>query len=141
MTLENWGAWRGGAVTAQLGGKRQLAWSLYQNDLFIVTCVPFHCDIGSCVHVVLRRKPSWLHSADLASDAPQDLKDAHRLANSSPSWSEKQRIKDELIGPERLAVEVFPPRSELVDQADAYHLWVLPEGFTLPFGVEETTDV
>lgn len=50
-------------------------------------------------------------------------------------WSDLQRIKDELISPERVAVEVFPPRSQLVDDANCRHLWILPEGFTLPFGL------
>lgn len=51
------------------------------------------------------------------------------------SWSDLQRIKDELCGPERVAVEVFPPQSQLVDDAPIRHLWVLPEGFDLPFGL------
>lgn len=50
-------------------------------------------------------------------------------------WAELQRIKDELCGPERVAVEVFPPQSHLVDDANCRHLWVLPEGFALPFGL------
>lgn len=55
--------------------------------------------------------------------------------NTSISWAEKQRIKDELVGPERVAVEVFPARSRLIDHANMYHLWVLPEGFELPFAL------
>lgn len=51
------------------------------------------------------------------------------------AWAEKQRIKDELVGAERVAVEVFPARSRLVDSAPMYHLWVLPEGYELPFGL------
>ena len=51
------------------------------------------------------------------------------------SWADLQRIKNEIVGPERVAVEVFPPESELVDEMNAYHLWVLPEGFKLPFRV------
>lgn len=50
-------------------------------------------------------------------------------------WADKQRIKDELIGVERVAVEVYPARADLVDDANMYHLWVLPAGFTLPFGL------
>lgn len=48
-------------------------------------------------------------------------------------WSTLQRIKNELAGPERTAVEVFPAVSQLVDSANMYHLWVLPEGMQLPF--------
>ena len=53
------------------------------------------------------------------------------------SWADMQRIKNELVGPERIAVEVFPPASELVDQANIAHVWVMPEGFTLPFSLKE----
>lgn len=49
------------------------------------------------------------------------------------AWRDLQRIKNELVGPERLAVEVFPPESELVDSANMAHLWVYPEGYALPF--------
>ncbi len=49
------------------------------------------------------------------------------------SWADMQRIKNELRGPERVAVEVYPPQSELVDEANIYHLWVFPEGYRLPF--------
>ena len=52
-----------------------------------------------------------------------------------PTWSERQRIKNELLGRQRVAVEVFPGMSDLIDEAEAYHLWLLPEGFTLPFGL------
>jgi hypothetical protein len=49
-------------------------------------------------------------------------------------WREKQRIKNELIGPEREACEIFPAESRLVDTANQYHLWVLPKGTAFPFG-------
>lgn len=55
-------------------------------------------------------------------------------------WRHHQAIKNEAAGPERLAIEVFPPESHLVDEANEYHLWVLPPGsedgfpFLLPAG-------
>jgi hypothetical protein len=52
------------------------------------------------------------------------------------SWSDMQRIKNELMGPERVAVEVFPPVSQLVDNANIAHLWVMPDGFSLPFSLK-----
>lgn len=51
------------------------------------------------------------------------------------TWAEKQRIKDELIGPHRTAIEVYPAAADLVDDAPIYHLWVLPEAVRLPFGL------
>ena len=45
------------------------------------------------------------------------------------------RIRDELIGPQFEAVEIYPPRSDEVDTANQYHLWVfLDRDFRLPFG-------
>jgi hypothetical protein len=50
-------------------------------------------------------------------------------------WRDKQRIKNELFGTERTAIEVFPKESRLVDAANLYHIWVLPVGLELPFGL------
>lgn len=50
-------------------------------------------------------------------------------------WSDLQRVKDEVAGADRLAIEVFPPADQLVDDANMFHLWVLPRGFVLPFGL------
>jgi hypothetical protein len=56
--------------------------------------------------------------------------------NNDIPWSEKQRIKNEIFGPERVAVEVFPKESELVDATNMYHLWILPKGMQLPFKID-----
>lgn len=55
------------------------------------------------------------------------------LSETRPTWPEMQRIKDELAGEETTAVEVYPPRGEIVDGANMYHLWVLAD--PLPFGL------
>lgn len=49
------------------------------------------------------------------------------LSAIRPSWWEMQRIKDELAGKGCTAVEVYPPADEVVDDADMFHIWVLPE--------------
>jgi hypothetical protein len=49
-------------------------------------------------------------------------------------WRHFQAIKNEVAGVEREAIEVFPPESLLVDSANEYHLWVLPEGAWSPLG-------
>lgn len=59
------------------------------------------------------------------------------VLNTDIPWAEKQRIKNELFGEERAAVEVFPAVSELVDEANMYHLWVFEKGFKLPFTLKE----
>lgn len=52
-------------------------------------------------------------------------------------WRDLQRIKNELVGPENEAMELYPAESRLTDDANQYHLWVFedarqraPCGFT-----------
>ena len=55
-------------------------------------------------------------------------------------WNVLQGIKNEIVGPEYEAVELFPAQSRLMNQECAYHLWVLaPDAATtkpprLPIG-------
>lgn len=50
-------------------------------------------------------------------------------------WRDLQRIKNELAGPHREAVELFPNEGRLTDESDQFHLWVLCEdGLRFPFG-------
>jgi hypothetical protein len=42
-------------------------------------------------------------------------------------WSELQRLKNHFLGEEVVAVEFYPKASKLVDLANVYWLWVLPE--------------
>lgn len=51
------------------------------------------------------------------------------------NWRHLQRIKDEILGPEMEAVELYPANSRLADSANQYHLWGVPDsGFRFPFG-------
>ena len=51
-------------------------------------------------------------------------------------WSELQRIKNELVGPEHQGVEFYPPESLLQDGENSYHLWVFKSADArLPFGL------
>ncbi len=59
------------------------------------------------------------------------------LSGQRPTWPEMQRIKDELAGPEATAIEVYPPRDQVVDEADMFHIWVLRG--RLPFGLHLDT--
>lgn len=50
-------------------------------------------------------------------------------------WDTLQAIKNEIIGAEFEAVEVFPAESRLVNMGNERHLWVfLDENYRLPFG-------
>ena len=49
-----------------------------------------------------------------------------RRSDSAPiySWSDLFRIKNEIFGEEAEAVQMFPKKSELVDEANLYWIWV-----------------
>lgn len=49
-------------------------------------------------------------------------------------WRAFQRIKNELCGESREAIEIYPPEEHLVDEANQFHLWVMPEGMVSPVG-------
>lgn len=51
-------------------------------------------------------------------------------------WRVFQAIKNDVLGPEVEAVELFPAESRLADSVNQYHLWALPEGQSFPFGFE-----
>lgn len=85
----------------------------YSNGQYAVMTRTIQTDWGEVIHACIRNIDS--------TDIP---------------WAEKQRIKNELFGSERTAIEVFPKESELVDEANMYHLWVLPKDVELPFGLK-----
>lgn len=55
------------------------------------------------------------------------------LARPIHNWHDFQRIKNELFGEEFEAIELYPKQSQLVDDANIYHLWILPQGYQSPF--------
>ena len=60
-----------------------------------------------------------------------------RDGDTCSNWRHFQQIKNELVGPECEGVELFPAESRLVDTANQYHLWVMPNTrYRFPFGYE-----
>lgn len=51
-------------------------------------------------------------------------------------WREFQKIKNEILGPEEEAVEIYPAESRLVDTANQYFLWCM-KGKRAPVGFVE----
>ena len=52
-------------------------------------------------------------------------------------WRDLQRIKNELLGDDIEAAELYPAEERRVDTANQYHLWALPKGMAFPFGFWE----
>jgi hypothetical protein len=53
--------------------------------------------------------------------------------NPMHDWRDMQRIKNEILGEEEEAMELYPAESRLIDTANQYHLWSFPER-RAPFG-------
>lgn len=82
----------------------------FMNDLYSVQVYRVRTAMGQVLHLIVRAQ----HGGE-------------------PPWRDLQRIKDELVGETHYAVQVYPRKADIVDQADLYHLWVLPD--ELPFGL------
>lgn len=52
-------------------------------------------------------------------------------------WRDLQRIKNEVVGEEYEAIELYPAESRRVDTSNQYHLWVFKDKFTIPIGFLE----
>ena len=70
-------------------------------------------------------------------DGSMHLSFKRRDRSAMRDWRHFQAIKNEVAGPEREAIEIFPPESELMDAANEYHLWVLPPDQASPLGLAE----
>lgn len=91
------------------------------DDGFQVTSRIIITSIGRVEHAAIcRRGNKYMLQGDGRGDIP---------------WAVKQEIKNELFGEDRVAIEVFPEESKLVDVTDTYHLWILPKGYKMPFGI------
>lgn len=72
-----------------------------------------------------------------AWEGPIHLAIVRRDRSAVHDWRHLQRIKNEIVGPEREAIEVYPGESRLVDTNNQFHLWVFPEGQFAPAGFLE----
>jgi hypothetical protein len=92
--------------------QRMCAGTVYKNDTYTVEVVPRH----PFVHLDIRRNDG----------------------EPCRSWRELQQIKNELVGPEHEAIELFPAESRLVDTSNQYHLWVVADAnYRFPLGFRE----
>ena len=51
------------------------------------------------------------------------------------TWDVLQAIKNEVLGSDVTAVEVYPATDRLVDGENMRHLWEIPDHYALPFGL------
>ena len=44
-------------------------------------------------------------------------------------WDDLQHIKNDVLGADVAAVEIYPPQGDLINEANMRHLWTVPTGF------------
>lgn len=107
------------------------------DDGYQVTSRILFTEWGKVEHAAIIYKPVGFGKDDNIDEAIDNI--STDGSNDIP-WKIKQQIKNEIFGKDRIAIEVFPKESNLVDVSDVYHLWILPKGFKLPFGIHPTKD-
>lgn len=66
-----------------------------------------------------------LYSVEMANEPPFILLSITRHdGGPCKEWKHLQLIKNQLVGPEHEAVELFPAESRLIDTGNEYHMWV-----------------
>lgn len=55
-----------------------------------------------------------------------------RSGRDGITWDALQAIKNEVLGEDVRAIEVFPRAGELVYEINARHLWEVPDGVNVP---------
>ena len=95
------------------GVRRAKQVRVFENNLYHVEMVPTPPLTPTFIHLVIHR---------------------HDMAPCT-AWAHFQQIKNEIIGPEYEAMELFPAESRLVDAGNLYHLWVHSDPrFRFPVG-------
>lgn len=89
---------------------------IFLNDVYQVNVRERESPIGKLIHLSIKRR---------------DKQSIH-------DWRDLQAIKNELVGQEYEAVELYPAESRVVDTANQYHLWCSPDPeFRFPFGFND----
>lgn len=73
----------------------------------------------------------------LDADSAVRLSIKHNQGKAIREWKHLQRIKNELVGAEREAVEIFPPESMVTSLDNEHHLFVTPVGVSSIYVYEE----
>ena len=53
------------------------------------------------------------------------------------NWRHFQQMKNEILGEDVEAIELYPSEGRLADNANQYHLWAFPPGERIPIGFED----
>jgi hypothetical protein len=94
--------------------------NLYKDEIW----VNGYYQVNICKHDTPDGIPDMIH-VSIKTHKKQPVRD----------WRDFQQIKNDLVGPECEAVELYPAESRLIDTANQYHLWAIASsGERFPWG-------
>ena len=97
---------------------------LFSNNLYVVTTERIEDDLFAEEHYRWNMPVGWIHIVVGRKDKTVNIPFHHR-----------QHIKNQVLGVECEAVEVFPAHSQMLDIGDMFHLWGCPDpDYRLPHG-------
>lgn len=126
---------RAGARAAATGGPARPDWSADQIAATLRAAVADDIELWANdlyqVHIV-----RW--PANEAISCPIVQLSIRRVdRQAARDWRHFQQIKNELVGPECEAVELYPAESRLVDTANQFHLWCVADPYwRFPLGYD-----
>lgn len=109
-------------ATAQLVAIDEMPDAVYLNSIYQVNVR--YISAGKRGYPEEKSEMKWLTHLSVKRRDRKPIRD----------WRHLQRIKNEILGEDIEAVELFPAEQRLVDTSNQYHLWALPDGKCFPWG-------
>ena len=126
----------------------------YRNNLMAAPCEYFKGLFGCHVRTLQEKLLAIEQCVQRVNSAARFLNDTYEVLaigdssffhliihrhdwEASDNWRDFQRIKNEIVGSEYEAMELFPAESRLVHTSNTYHLWVHSDPtYRFPVGLQ-----
>lgn len=115
-SIAEWGPWEDRSFTLMIAGEKKPTGMRFAfvNNVYWVQIYENLTDLGAVYQMMIGR---------------------HDHREICVPWGHLQKIKNDLGYEDRDAIECFPRTGHLVDVENIRHLWIMPAGKGLPFGL------
>ncbi len=124
------------SARARRSKKKSHGWTPFKETPILLEFVPQDARKPEKLYQNSRYWVFWLTTPLAGGHTIVELVIRNKDQSAKHDWREFQRIKNELLGPEEEAVELYPAESRLTDTKNEFHLWCI-RGMRFPFGWNE----